>query len=414
MMTWNPQHPPPSQGRPSEQPKTVAQHLAERIAKLENENEQLRLRFTIAFTASIAVALVALVVAIWLGSWSSSDRDRTRSETLEAVHTVQGQLSGLTDTIQTASKNYSSEIGRLNNEMANLKQEMETVSKNAESAIQQAIKPEPAGKDAGTRQASSPTTADVKLSIEPIVLGDRRVVVKGQTNLPGGTSLMVTVEEELPGGFSAQARCTVEPDGDFETVAIGPSGGLKHGRYSAQVLMPIPRVQSEDVQRVIGTKGENLRGPLVRHGALGVTVEAEATLIVGDADAELTQRRRAADALKTYDNSYGKLNSLYRQLESNRKRGWLDDPNDLESLAKWGKFARDFTEQVDSLRERLDGATPASPRFYLSVAAGDLAVMLVDAAHNNPGYGDQEELFKESMAEARKKLQELRRFLRNE
>ena len=77
------------------------------------------------------------------------------------------------------------------------------------------------------------------------------------------------------GDFSGGDKGVVS-GGRFQSVAFGPAEGLKPGQYVAEVTMPIPQVQPPQVREVLGTNGENLRGPLVKKGGIGTTVETAA------------------------------------------------------------------------------------------------------------------------------------------
>src|SRR6185436_19224463 len=96
----------------------------------------------------------------------------------------------------------------------------------------------------------------------------QHATVRGETNLPDGTELMIDVKE--PGDFG---RPFVQDEpmvagGRFRSAQLGPDSGFPEGEYVVSALMPIADVQPPAVQAVIGTPGERLSGPLVRRGEI--------------------------------------------------------------------------------------------------------------------------------------------------
>jgi hypothetical protein len=125
---------------------------------------------------------------------------------------------------------------------------------------------------------------NIAAALEPRIKVDvetpQRPVVKGETNLPDGTELMVTVSRK-ESSYSAQDKVVVA-GGKFQTVSFSQKGNdLNPGRYSVEVLMPYPGVQSQGVRSVVGERGEKLTGPLVKQEALGSLVKYVSTFQVG-------------------------------------------------------------------------------------------------------------------------------------
>jgi len=131
----------------------------------------------------------------------------------------------------------------------------------------------------------------VKINIET----PQRPVVNGETNLPDGTALMITLRRKAS-NYSADDKVEVA-GGRFRSQKFSQKGSdLNPGRYSVEVLMPFPGVQSAGVRSVIGERGEELTGPLVRHEELGNLVKFVSTFQVGEAaDAKADQTARAQE-----------------------------------------------------------------------------------------------------------------------
>ncbi|NPA72661.1 MAG: hypothetical protein GXO35_07515 [Gammaproteobacteria bacterium] len=107
---------------------------------------------------------------------------------------------------------------------------------------------------------TSPLLVYINLSTHQ--LSDNRVLVRGSTNLPDHTIIMVWVRDEQ-GEYSAQDKVTVSK-GKFEAGPFSWEGsGLRGGWYTVEALMPYPSVQPESVRRIIGERGEFLVGSQV-------------------------------------------------------------------------------------------------------------------------------------------------------
>jgi hypothetical protein len=100
-----------------------------------------------------------------------------------------------------------------------------------------------------------------------------RPLIKGKTNLPDGTIIMVSVEG-INVDFSGQDRVLVS-SGTFTAGPFGVSLGLEEGSYKVEALMPIPEVQSEEVRQVIGNHGENITGSQIIRDGTRIVVTTE-------------------------------------------------------------------------------------------------------------------------------------------
>lgn len=135
---------------------------------------------------------------------------------------------------------------------------------------------------------------DLTLTLSVDKQPGNRVQLNGKTNLPPGTKLMLSVKEQIENGFLGQSSCFVAVDGTFEAGTFGPKGGLMDGLYVADVTMPYPSVQPADVKRVIGANGENLKGPLLKKNAFGVTASYKTEFSIGE-NADAAQAARKND-----------------------------------------------------------------------------------------------------------------------
>ncbi len=131
-----------------------------------------------------------------------------------------------------------------------------------------------------------PLSEGVALQLTIDLSDKKHPFLVGKTNLPDNTKLMTSISnyEFVKGDnlyldeFFMGGNETVVSNGMFKTSPFGPITGLTDGRYTAEVMMPVPNVQPASVQAVIGKNGENLKGPLVKQsdsGGIIVSVNKE-------------------------------------------------------------------------------------------------------------------------------------------
>lgn len=213
--------------------------------------------------------------------------------------------------------------------------------------------------------------ADVWLNVEVTELQDGRVRIGGSTNLPTGTRLMLSVEELAHGGFHGQSKCSVLAGGSIESEPFGPVTGLKDGKYSAEVLMPIPRVQPDHVKQIIGADGENLSGPLVDTGSLGASLSAEKEFTIGGVLAASHQKERGDARSQVYRDWLQRAAILHDRLLTARSSEWLGHGN-LADTVKWCAFARNFRKDMQSHQEQLESVQPLYARILVATAIHEL------------------------------------------
>jgi hypothetical protein len=147
------------------------------------------------------------------------------------------------------------------------------------------------------QEAASVTVFDepVEIEVSARLLGDRRLEVTGETNLPEASRLQVIVERELS-GVRWRSRVEVE-EGRFVAGPLGPGSGLPDGGYRLRVDLQESSVQPAAVRERIGAQGEHLAGPLVqesRHG-LGKIATQSRRYLVG------SEPRRASDRVEVLE-----------------------------------------------------------------------------------------------------------------
>lgn len=98
----------------------------------------------------------------------------------------------------------------------------------------------------------------VKFDTDYIItdLGKLKILI--ETNLPENTILGVTLKNENI-DYIAQDSFEVI-GGKAESILSYHNDALVKGEYNLDVIMPIARTQSEKVQKIIGDKGQFLKG----------------------------------------------------------------------------------------------------------------------------------------------------------
>lgn len=114
--------------------------------------------------------------------------------------------------------------------------------------------------------AGKPLDVQMSCTGETDEAGDAYFTI--QTNLPDATTLVVSVKGVggsglANGRYSAQKEVTVSGGNAVAGPFQNGNVPLPAGEYDVEIKMPDAGMQPENVQRVIGEKGENLRGDIV-------------------------------------------------------------------------------------------------------------------------------------------------------
>lgn len=130
--------------------------------------------------------------------------------------------------------------------------------------------------DNAAQSPVSPMTEAAQLSAEVSSKNNERIVVKGKSNLPERTQLVISLENKAA-GFRAEKEGAVMK-GTFSVTLTAPKGGLKAGAYQLHTVTAVAAGQTEKVQKAIGNQGQHLSGPLAKDISWGGRVaEVEST-----------------------------------------------------------------------------------------------------------------------------------------
>jgi hypothetical protein len=218
-----------------------------------------------------------------------------------------------------------------------------------------------------TQAPVSPTaimSEDVRLNAEVTRTDNGRLLVSGKTNLPDKTTLLVTLSNEAV-GYTAQDKATVT-DGRF---SAGPfsqqSRGLETGHYTAEIVMPIPRVQPTEVQFVIGNVGQHLTGGLVQDSSVGGKVVKHSVSYMLGSEESIQQAQ--SDHVSLVSEVREEIEHL---LMAGRGMEQYRNTNDLAALKVCGEKMRANQERAKNVRERAD--TLPMSQISLKVASVDV------------------------------------------
>ncbi|HPQ71797.1 MAG TPA: hypothetical protein PKW95_21915 [bacterium] len=244
-----------------------------------------------------------------------------------------------------------------------------------------------------------PFTKEVLLEIETKVEG-KKATVFGRTNLPDGVDLSVSVDDKTPGIFIGQSHATVR-NGQFSAGPFGPDAGLPDGIYIAEIVMPVPSVQSDAVREIIGQKGEKLAGKLVsKDSILGeIYLEKQVEFFVGldRESAKIIQAERNAELKKEASYIYSELNRLVREGRAMDRLRRSED--NLELLRQCGNKMRELKPVAEEIRTRAE----ALPRKYFSLGVASINITLCVTCSRGLAM-DNCQMAAEALSEAKKEM----------
>jgi hypothetical protein len=81
--------------------------------------------------------------------------------------------------------------------------------------------------------------------------------------MTGGIWAPADIQDKSKERNPVQTKVKVLSDGSYKSESLGGKEFLKQGEYVADVTLPFAFTQSEAIRRIIGDKGQNLKGPLV-------------------------------------------------------------------------------------------------------------------------------------------------------
>lgn len=221
-----------------------------------------------------------------------------------------------------------------------------TISQNSNASLLQ-----PAS-TASPQVQIQPLDKGVVLTFRIETNGTRRPTIVGETNLPDGTDLMISIDSGTT-RYNASSKALVQ-GGHFQSETFSKdSSGLEAGQYTAEVLMPVALVQSQSVRAVIGEKGEYLKGSLVEQGNLGITVSSKQPFQL-KADGSIVLAENKTGLATAEKNAFAILEELRRLELLGRGMESLRSSESIESARACGDLMRERQPMADGLRSKAE------------------------------------------------------------
>ncbi len=220
-------------------------------------------------------------------------------------------------------------------------------------------------------EAASILKEDVSIDVDIKTDEQGRLTVKGNTNLPDGAELMVSLRgTSVDYGGDSKSRVS---GGSFKSERFSSDdSGLPQGQYELSVSMSIPRLQSETVRKVIGEEGEHLKGPLVEGGVLGTSVHFEKPFSLKKEGAivwaiDQGEVRRAADSKAAILREFTELEKQARAMAPFR------DATALDKIRKCGELMRKNRTKAEELARKSE-SLPTGDSLTAKIIAKELAL----------------------------------------
>lgn len=261
--------------------------------------------------------------------------------------------------------------------------------------------------------AAAQNLLEVTIEVSVEQLPDKRARIHGTTNLPTGTVFTCSVEESAQGGFYGQSSCSVTAGGSFTSEPFGPTGGLS-GDYVAKVWMNVPsQFQPDNVNKVTGTRGEMLSGPLIgepvsdlhklldrwreiKLNIFEMSVSTEKEFTIGGEQGVKAQTERLEQRLRVYNDMLKKVVALHARLLAAPDSGFFE---------KYWEFAIKFRLDTSDYKSEIERVEPAVARNLIRLPIWHLTRMFLAIASENS------EDYDEASSEYTKNLQELELFI---
>lgn len=121
----------------------------------------------------------------------------------------------------------------------------------------------------------------VEIMIDAVVDTSGYVICEGESNLPEGTKVLISLESNDI-AYRASSKATVDENGNFRSERFSyHKASLPKGTYEINLTVPIAAVQPEHVKKIFGDKGRNLVGDFVETKfVMGNVVKCSKKIIV--------------------------------------------------------------------------------------------------------------------------------------
>ena len=215
-------------------------------------------------------------------------------------------------------------------------------------------------------------------------VSDNKVKVSIDTNLPDGTELMVSLDNDDV-EYSASDKVTVS-DGKAESDWFSNKGNeLVNATYKLSVTLPISSVQPENVQKIVGKDYENVKSNLIKKGDLGVSLNVTKNIDISDSDVN------TEDVQQGYSEDKKNIEDLYNELYSE----YVKQKENYDEI-EWGKFSRDWNQK----RKEKEKEIGDDSKMEYKIAIKDLFQLWQEMKNDLAGKKADVEYFDNSIKEA--------------
>jgi len=207
------------------------------------------------------------------------------------------------------------------------------------------------------------TKINVSFDIKPELV-EGKLFIKGNTNLPDKMELIIILFRGE--SYSAQHKVKIK-DGKLISEGFSHKGEpLRNGQYEIKISSPATRFQDKSVQNIIGNKGENLTGNLVRKNSEKFQednfIEYTTNYVVGNSV-------EVKSDLSDLSKDLNVILSHYRKLIDANKNNKVNGTWSANWNRRLSKLRSDFDDRYGSNINEYKGECPQA-FFNISVASG--------------------------------------------
>lgn len=225
-----------------------------------------------------------------------------------------------------------------------------------------------------------PLEKGVVLTFKVETSGKRKPKIVGETNLPDGTELGVSIDSSAVQYNSCSTVFVRNERFESETFS-NDQNDLEAGQYTAGVSMPMAQLQTPAVRAVIGQDGENLKGSPVEKGFTGVSVSTEQSFQL-KADGSVLLGVNKSEIANAVKNALAVFDALKRLEQQGRNMDFLRSNQTIEKIRDCGNLMRERQPIADDLRSKAESLprpittwlTPAAVELKLCVSCSSFAM----------------------------------------
>lgn len=211
--------------------------------------------------------------------------------------------------------------------------------------------------------STAPSLIEVRMTGTATLDDNRQLSVEGETNLPNGTELGLTVTNNV---FSQHYFVTpVVKNNIFYASGIGHKEGLSIGNYIVEITTPLASLQPKVVQSIIGKNGQFMTGKLVKVDEFGDKSFAYVfPLVLGDSKEIEALEKKQLRKIKKIKSDIESLIVEGRAMEESRN---YDIPACIKRMRQNQIKANAVRHSAESLKGHYFGLKSAASEVYFCI-----------------------------------------------